>query len=364
MRNLGLDLVRFLSVLLVLFRHCDYKNVSNPLLTVLLRGGWVGVDIFFVLSGFLISSLLFKEYRVDGNVKLTRFLVRRAFKIWPSFWAMILVAVLTFPLINYIPTNEQIAHELLFVQNYFHGVYGHTWSLAVEEHFYFGFALLVASLRKFYPKTFFNLIPKVFLCLFLLCTFWRSISVLSPAVYEYRKLFFLTHLRIDSLFFGVVLSYLVHFRNLGGYFEKIPGLWLVGVGLGLLSPAFIFPSETCRWILAWGVVLFYFASGLIVLGAQRLSISDSKLLRGCGSLGAASYSIYLWHLFVRDWVPVVIAKIIGHYPTGNTLICGYLFGSLVLGWTLNRIFEVPILKLRDSFLTEQKTAAARISITS
>ncbi|NJM15178.1 MAG: acyltransferase [Bacteroidales bacterium] len=79
MRIKGFDFLRFVAVVLVIYRHSDSIGTLNFI-------GWVGVDLFFVLSGFLVSGLMFKEYKKTGGVKIKRFLMRRAFKIYPPFY--------------------------------------------------------------------------------------------------------------------------------------------------------------------------------------------------------------------------------------------------------------------------------------
>ena len=144
-RITGLDLLRFIAVMLVLFRHlhppADGFSGWGRILELLQNGGWVGVDIFFVLSGFLVSRLLFSEFKRRGDFFLGRFLVRRAFKIYPAFWVLIAVTVAV-RLFRSHPdlSSRNLVNELLFIQNYGFGLWGHTWSLAVEEHFYLLFA--------------------------------------------------------------------------------------------------------------------------------------------------------------------------------------------------------------------------------
>ncbi len=88
MRNKGLDFLRLIAVVLVLVRHLVLPHQPGVLLSMLNQAGWIGVDLFFVLSGFLISSLLFGEYQATGDIDTIRFLVRRAFKIYPPFWVL------------------------------------------------------------------------------------------------------------------------------------------------------------------------------------------------------------------------------------------------------------------------------------
>src|SRR4029078_2606024 len=89
MRYQGLDLLRGIAILGVLFRHLEIETwIAGP-------GGY-GVDLFFVLSGFLVSGLLFSEYKRYGKINPGRFLIRRGFKIYPSFYFFILMTIALF----------------------------------------------------------------------------------------------------------------------------------------------------------------------------------------------------------------------------------------------------------------------------
>jgi peptidoglycan/LPS O-acetylase OafA/YrhL len=142
MRIKSIDFLRFLAVVLVLFRHFDVKSYSitntyfYKCVSELQNIGWIGVDMFFVISGFLVSSLIFREldYKQTFNVK--RFLIRRGFKIYPSFYILIFFTALLFSIKQKLIVSDLIA-EVFYFQNYHTGLWTHTWSLAVEEHFYF-----------------------------------------------------------------------------------------------------------------------------------------------------------------------------------------------------------------------------------
>ena len=82
-----LDFLRGIAVILVLFRHHEFFEPLH-------RAGWIGVDLFFVLSGFLVSKLLFIQFKDSMNVKISNFLVRRGLKIYPLFYFMLLLTVL------------------------------------------------------------------------------------------------------------------------------------------------------------------------------------------------------------------------------------------------------------------------------
>ena len=99
-----------------------------PFMRTIGVGTWIGVDLFFVLSGFLISGLLFSDIKETGTVHLGRFYIRRGFKIYPAFYAFLVITALLSPAIRH--TNHYWP-EFLFLQNYFPRVWGHTWSLAI-----------------------------------------------------------------------------------------------------------------------------------------------------------------------------------------------------------------------------------------
>ncbi|HEY4761254.1 MAG TPA: acyltransferase [Thermoguttaceae bacterium] len=125
MRILALDVIRAVAILLVLGRHACWPSTSGPI-GYWAENGWLGVDLFFVLSGFLVSGLLFK------NPSPLVFYYRRGFKIYPSYWALLLVTAF----ITNVPATQYIT-DFLFFQSYTEPIWAHTWSLAVEEHFYF-----------------------------------------------------------------------------------------------------------------------------------------------------------------------------------------------------------------------------------
>src|SRR4051794_1611079 len=82
-----LDVLRTVAVLLVICHHNSIDNVVSPV-------GWVGVDLFFVLSGFLVAGLLLAEYQKNGELNIGRFLFRRGMKIYPAFWSMIVATII------------------------------------------------------------------------------------------------------------------------------------------------------------------------------------------------------------------------------------------------------------------------------
>ena len=212
MRNPGLDLLRLLAVLLVMGRHLASPAGSGQLtegvFSPLIRGGWIGVDIFFVLSGILISALLFREYKATGSINVPRFLIRRALKIYPAYWCLLLPTIVFSFLVSRnagveLPARKIIG-ELLFMQNYVGRLWGHTWSLAIEEHFYIGFAVLL-SVAGYFSRGL-QWIPRLCTFTFVLCLGLRILVWQSTNEFRFDAQVTPTHLRIDSLMAGVLLS--------------------------------------------------------------------------------------------------------------------------------------------------------------
>ena len=226
-------------MLLVITHHYPY-------VAFLEKVGWAGVDLFFVLSGFLISGLLFAELKSRGTIRIGRFYVRRGFKIYPAFYALLLLTTLAFA--NY-RNRYDFLREALFLQSYWHvewpHAWPHTWSLAVEEHFYIFLPLLLLALARFKKLRW---IPAISVALLVICLSLRMFAVgRNPRLEE---ILCPTHLRADALFLGVLLSYLLNFDR--PFFTRLSRWWLLPVGTLLLIPLGIYGRslQQLPWVLS------------------------------------------------------------------------------------------------------------------
>ena len=142
MRIKNLDFLRAVAITGVLFQHSSWVNRVT-------QTGWIGVDLFFVLSGFLVSTLLFNEIKKNGSVNSKLFLIRRGFKIYPAFYFFLFSTLLYKYFFNHeVFGATRIVSEIFFLQSYLPDIWLHSWSLAIEEHFYIFIAILLWWLVK------------------------------------------------------------------------------------------------------------------------------------------------------------------------------------------------------------------------
>ena len=326
-RNQSLDALRGIAVLMVIVYHNYMIHSEPPLLQFLGRG----VDLFFVLSGFLISGLLFSEYKASGTINCWRFWIRRGFKIYPAFYAfMALTAALI--LTSHLSTAS-LWNEVFFVQNYRTHFWPHTWSLAVEEHFYLVLPILLLLLIRLQPRCSnpFRVLPIISIALAIECTFLRILVTSTGA--GRADFVFPTHLRVDALFAGVALGYFYHFDK--SSFEEARKLWVLVVGVLIFLaciplpylPQLTFAYAGFTFIVAWTV---------------NQSAKTFRYFSGLAWVGRYSYSIYLWHL-------VAFALVQRFLPRYASLVT-YLIASILVGVVLAKLIEMPFLRFRDKFV--------------
>lgn len=339
-RELELDFLRGIAILLVIDFHSPRPILSLPIFTFGARHpGWIGVDIFFVLSGFLIGGLLMKEWMLRGHPDAPRFLLRRAFKIWPQYYVFLL-----YLLVRHHATLYDLRGNLLNIQNYV-GPFTQMWSLAVEEHAYLFLGLLFAVASRLHASA-----RQLFVSLAGL----SAIVILLKLILTARGFptFATTHTRIDGIFYGVLLAILYHcrpdtFRRL----QNLRWLWLL-----VISAAFLFfrtPPPTIlaiplQWMLAdaTGIAL------LMLLYRHRNLGKRSLPYRIVARIGLYSYGIFLWHTSVYVAIYEIGLRLPAwSLPTWQSA-APYLFG-IPLGILATECIEFPTLRLREKLYPRQ-----------
>lgn len=349
MRKIQLDILRALAIFLVLGHHMPMKPLGAPaivqsVLSAWQYVGWMGVDLFFVLSGFLISGLLFKEHAETGGFNLVRFFARRGLKIYPSYYVFLLLAL---PAVMWIPglvTPYNLGCEAVFASNYFGAVWGHTWTLCIEEHFYIVLALGFFIVNK-YKSPYKYFVPGCILLL-ALPLLMRFALIMQIPYYE-KPHYTSTALRLDALTFGVLLSYYYfkHGEQLKSWMRG-RALPAVILGLALLSPCALGGHKEF-WFYTLGLTSLYMGWGVLLLLAMSYDVkTNNKGLLLLSKIGLFSYSIYLWHKPFSGLCSLPGAWWPGH-PSDVALLFIYFVGSLGVGIIMSKCVEWPVLKLRD-----------------
>ena len=266
-----LDGLRALAVLPVIAFHFSYLK--------LVLGGYLGVDLFFVLSGFLITSLLLAEQQRTGTVSLKNFYARRALRILPPLAACVALALATVPS----TTVEGAIAALLFAANMVDSrVLGgllHTWSIAVEEHFYFAWPLLFLWLGGRRLR---------FLAWTILVVLAIRIVVLSMKMDVYTP----TYTRADSLAVGCYAALLLA-RGKPAW-----GRWIAPAALAAVCACFLLVPWMNFAMLSFGFTLFAVLCAVVIVASLTTrSIANPVLSwEPLQYIGRRSYGLYLYHM--------------------------------------------------------------------
>lgn len=357
-----LDFLRGIAILLVLLRHVTLFSFTS-------RMGWIGVDLFFVLSGFLVSRLLFKEFIKYGNIRPKLFLIRRGFKIYPIYY---LFYIPYLALILYRGRFNLIyfLSDMTFTQNYVHGwgyAYGASWSLAIEEHFYFGLSFFLWAGLHFQKiklvqdrnKQFsFYSFETSIVSILVLCLLLRLMFNFLLDENQTVELFTATQFRMDSLLMGVLISFFYHFRleHLKKQFWKYKYLLLLISFVGLSWTPFV---DHLFFVTTAGFTLVYVSFGVLLVfillqdDINKLlnKTLSSVLVNAVSRIGYCSYSIYIIHLFVIS----VSKMIINHYQWLSIFRNKYTFFtiattlSIFIGMLMTYSIEKYFLRLRNIY---------------
>jgi peptidoglycan/LPS O-acetylase OafA/YrhL len=370
-----LDILRLFAALFVVFTHGfegyegwmgkpklltkhffpdQYSNVGGHVADFFKNGGY-GVEIFFLISGFLITYLLLTEQHIKDKIDLVKFYIRRSLRIWPLYFLIIALTPLILYLFNAtkadfvaVATAPNYLYYVFFIGNYdvintgiWQFPYAHFWSICVEEHFYLVWPILL----QFIPKKYFYHI-----CIFLI------LVAMGSRVYYYMydnsnlglQVYLNTLCKIDSLIIGAIFAK-IHFDHpIKFKFNRVLLFALILIFIWALSIEYWMIMNDLFAIIFKKYVYLFLAAG--IMGIILFGISDKVRVfkKGIFSyLGKISYGIYIYHnIFLGFAIQIILLRLqfnfwlfFGIYIAGTILIS-------IISWEL---FEKPILNFKKRF---------------
>jgi peptidoglycan/LPS O-acetylase OafA/YrhL len=355
-RHAGLDALRAVAILMVIPWHA-MGRITNPPLRSFGRYGWAGVDLFFVLSGFLIASQLFQMVKRRGRVEFGRFYLKRSLRILPAYWVVLLLYCV-WPGFREAHGLNQPWRFVLFVANMpiVGKAFSHAWSLCVEEHFYLIFPLVVAWFaarsRKLRPEA---LIAGLFVFgLALRYGLWANLSDFGSKKWDFwYDVYYPSYTRADGLLVGVSIALLREYRP--QFWAKISGVpWRIfAAGLGLVALGMVaFDGEKQMTASVFSFPLVSLGFGLVAVAALSPNYWLSRRrIPGAALLATAAYTVYLTHKQMIN-LAVNLVDQTEEYPFLTILLAISL--AALASSLLHFLVEKPGLSLRDWILRRWK----------
>jgi peptidoglycan/LPS O-acetylase OafA/YrhL len=351
-RQPGLDLLRALAIVVVVIYHTGIFGFALP--HDVHRFGWVGVDLFFVLSGYLIGGQLLSQLGGGRHIRFGRFYVRRALRILPTY--LVVVALyFSLPALREFPTISPLWKFLISLQNI--GLRGgtafsHAWSLAIEDQFYLLLPLVLVALSRS-RRAVFAIPCLIFLGGLLLRGFLAHQLPSDSGGVSHRGyqfwIYYPTWTRLDPLVFGVALAAIERLRPSWwrGLNDFAP--WLVIPALASLVFALymgesdVLTIQTCVWQLP--LIALGMAALLVCAVSTRLPLCRIEI-PGAAFLASVAFSVYLSHKLVIHSV----IQLCNRYSLSLTSVWALLLIEIavyVAGAALFFAVERPFLLLRN-----------------
>lgn len=373
-RMISPDILRSLAILLVMLVHLPL-NATPSILVAVREYGWLGVDIFFVLSGYLIGTQLFKEITRTGAVDLKSFYLRRAFRIFPAFFAVLALYAVV-PVLRDTPTMQPLWKFATFTVNFGFdpregNAFSQAWTLAVEEQFYLVLPLLALLLCRRIGIGWVAALAGILTLagIVLRYAIWEAqVGTLvadgqfRPAFATYlRDIYYPTYTRLDGLLFGVVLAAARFFkpelcrRYLLAKVTLPLGLVFVTAAVicfairGPLEGTGMFPVFQAQLGAVAGFPLISIGFALVFCAMLDLEhVLNRWPVPGAALVATLSYSLYLTHKSVFHVMRLLVGE---ENLQGSFGFVVYLVASFAVAAGLWFCVERTFLRLRDRMLS-------------
>lgn len=369
--------LRALAICLVLLNHFtialkDILNLPSSITLVYLNL-WTGVDLFFVLSGFLISKGLWEEWQANSKLENNKFYTKRILRIFPAYYFFLFVSYalgkgLMLMLNKNHLTNEAKAFsealsnnwgDFVFLGNYIQGINTHTWSLSSEEQFYLIFPFF-CSIILF--KCEFKIRQLLLWSLYLVPTIIRIYLIafgdLQSSPPYFKEIYYPFHTRFDSFVIGIIA---MDFFSNEKFLSILKSNKTVSIFLRCIFACFLVTAhlidsnskEVIAHTLKYNLINIGYA-GILLLSVSRSDFFLSKLLsmKIFNPIARLSYTIYLWH-FIFMGIALKVLNI--NKADGNSLLfhlkfLGTLIITIILAIPLYYVIEMPFQKLRKKLI--------------
>jgi peptidoglycan/LPS O-acetylase OafA/YrhL len=353
----GLDLLRALAIAWVMLYHLESYGLRFP---GIVRHGWMGVDLFFVLSGYLIGWQLLKPYASGGQPDWRQFVLRRACRVLPAYWAVLALSFAV-PAVRESEGSAPLWQFLTFTTNLFpdyfhHRAFSHAWSLCVEEHFYLLLPPIAWLVAKWPGRTKVMILGIVMLAGGMLLRGWLWQHQVAP----YRNIssgehsFLLryveviynpTYNRLDGLLAGVMLAatqaFVPHWWSRAMEWGR--PAFILGLA-GLVASTCIEPTGYLGAVIVFPLVAASFAC-LVVAALSRRTWLGRFPVPGARHIAAISFSLYLTHKQVYFLVHEYAGSMLDE--PGFLAFCAYNAAALAVAALLYATVERAGLRLRD-----------------
>ena len=357
----NLDSLRAIAALAVVGFHCinglhfpdepKYDWIGK-IISFNGQGGPLGVAFFFILSGFLITYLLFQEKKEVGKVNVGHFYLRRLLRIWPLYYLTLLIGFVLYPMVmNYMGHGyEEVASGWMFstfLANFDHirmqgspavGILGVQWSLSVEEQFYL-----------FWPLLFFiKMKPKGYFWSFVILLVGSEIFYWSQDNHYVQYYHLLSNLRFLAM--GAILAYLAyaHQEKLTRALSKIPfetkGLLYI-IGIMYLFIGNEWKDMQVFHLLNHFVPLFFFSFVIMDQCYAKDPLFPLGRFKALTEIGKISYGVYLLHMIVL----FALKNLVGEQDPFYLRVVATFVLTIISAYFIYHYFEKPFLKWKDKF---------------
>lgn len=347
-----LDGLRFLAFMLVFIHHHPFFS-TIPYLSFLSNYGWIGVDLFFVLSAFLLTKLLLEEYQLVQSINIKNFYLRRIFRIWPVYFLFIAVVISPYLFLEgfefTIEISNRLSSLLLFYDNIvtanssYNPIIGtaHLWTIAYEEQFYICLPVIIILLTKFSPKSQIFILTAILLLLNLIRILFISADVSHPLIWVLP----ITH--FDPIILGIILGF-------GGFnflIEKLNSNIIGLAGVFCFIIVCLLPQmDHNSFLLILSYSLVGISTTLILI-----SVLNNDNLKKIFSnnilvyLGKRSYGLYVYHLILIKAGESVLTKIFNIQNQSFLWFAFSLTCTIAVSILSYSIIEKPFLKIKKKF---------------